>query len=267
MSMRLAGEEDRDLLLSYLKKDLGNCLYIYMDIYKYGFCCPHIQVWVEEGSMNLVLMKYYDSLQLYAVSEDWSLNMNTVLDKIKENRIRMISARRDIIERLNETVYCQEYYKETFGHVFRFQHYKTLSSDKLHIQKAEPSDSDEVARLMRMDSLFSENYEELELSLQLSERMKSGMGRSYVIRDQQKIIAHIATFAEIANLAVTSGLIVHPEHRGLPYGTVLESYLVNHLQNEGMDVFTFVNERKRYKLLNALKCEECGQYGKLTRIG
>ena len=42
MSMRLAGEEDRDSLLGYLKKDLGNCLYIYMDICKYGFCSPHM---------------------------------------------------------------------------------------------------------------------------------------------------------------------------------------------------------------------------------
>lgn len=265
MSMRLAGEEDRDSLLGYLKKDLGNCLYIYMDICKYGFCSPHMQVWVEEDGMNLVLMKYYDSLQLYAASEDWSLD--AVLDKIQEYSIRMISARRDIIERLRKNVYCQEYYEENFGHVFRFQHYKTLISDKIHIQKAEPSDSDEIARLMRMDSLFSENYEESELSLQLCERMKNGMGRCYVIRAQDHIIAHIATFAEIANLAVTSGLIVHPEHRNLPYGTVLESYLVNCLQKEGIDVFTFVNERKRYKLLKALDCEECGQYGKLTRIG
>lgn len=265
MSMRLAEEEDRDYLLSYLKRDLGNCLYIYMDICKYGFHTPHMQVWIEKDGMNLVLMKYYDSLQIYAISEDWSLD--AVLDKIQEYNIRMISARRDIIERLRKSVYCHKNYEETFGHVFRFRHYKTLTSDKIHIQKAKPSDSDEIAHLMIMDSLFAENYEELEISLQLSERMKSGMGRSYVIRDQEHIIAHIATFAEIANLAVTSGLIVHPEHRELPYGTILESYLVNCLQDEGIDVFTFVNERKRYKLLKALKCEECGQYGKLTKIG
>ena len=116
-----------------------------------------------------------------------------------------------------------------------------------------------------MDKEFGANYEVHDLARQLTERAETGMGRNYIIRKDGKIIAHIATFAETENIAVTSGLIVHPDYRNYPYGAMMESYLVNRLLEEGIKAFTFVNSTKRIKYLNALGMKMCGEYEKLVR--
>lgn len=56
--------EQRELeeVLNCLKQDIPNCLYIYIDLKKYGLENPHITLWIsrKDGKLNLVVMKYHD---------------------------------------------------------------------------------------------------------------------------------------------------------------------------------------------------------------
>lgn len=264
--MRIATEIDKEIILEALKKDLGNCLYIYMDICKYGLQHTDMRIWFEID-MNgcIVIMKYYDSLQIYANKR--MDNVGPVIDIINENHIQSIFGPAGIVDWLFHSQFFKDKFQMTRGNVFKFLKYRKIVSQEA-ISRGSLNETNEIAQLMCMDEGFAQNYESESLANQLRDRMVTGMGRNYVIHRDGKIIAHIATFAEGYPIAVTSGLIVHPEYRSLyPYGTLLESFLVNELQQEGYEVYTFVNESKRIKLLQALGCEKCGEYAKLTQIG
>lgn len=260
--MRLADKKDFEQILEYLEKDIGNCVYLYMDIKKYGLEDGHIKVWVNsEEKLTTVVMRYYDSLQIYADKQlgDYEGIRQCVL----KEKVKMVSGEKTVIAKLLENDFIRKQYADKEGFVYLFKDYKMLSCEE--IEEAKLEDMEEIANLMCMDDNFAKNYKPEILAKQLRERMLTKMGRNYVIRKDNKIIAHIATFAEDMGIAVTSGLIVHPKYRNYPYGTIMESYLVNVLQRENFKVFTFVNERKRIKLLKALGSEECGCYATLKR--
>lgn len=261
--MYLASEDDLKAVLKRMEVDIGNCLYLYIDIMKYGLTNQNMKVWLDkrEGESSLIVMKYYNSMQVYAWKDDWSLEELSQL--IEKEAVKMISAPKKIIECLMQQDACKGIYEAAYGNVFLFSDYREIVCGDIIVPIAVDR-AEEAAQLMCMDEAFAENYQVDDLASQLKERIETGMGRSYGIYKDGKMIAHIATFAEESMIAVTSGLIVHPDYRGFPYGTVIESYLVNQLQKEGFRVFTFVNEKKRIKWMRALMCEECGEYGKLT---
>jgi N-acetylglutamate synthase-like GNAT family acetyltransferase len=260
--MRLAREEELNDILDFLEPDLGNCVYLYMDIKKYGLNNKNMKVWVNNAPcLSSVVMRYYDSMQLYSSKE--VEDSNEILECICCENVKMISAPKSLIELLKEDKRIREQYNSKDGYTFWFGNYRKFPYEE--IETADVGDLKEIAELICMDEEFSGNYQSEVLERQLRERLLTGMGRNYKIQKDGKIIAHIATFAEEAQIAVTSGLIVHPQYRNFPYGTMLESYIVNVLQEEGFRVFTFINDKKRVKLQKALGHKECGQYEKLMR--
>lgn len=262
--MRKALKCDTESILRQIEKNIGNHLYLYIDIKKYGLDNPNMEVWIDDsnGEISKIVMKYFDSMQLYIskkgqdLSDVWALILNS--------SIRMVSGHYDVIQKLAEKDGFSDIFDIASGYVFQFKEYQKFSCEE-QILIADEGDMGEIADLICLDPSFSLNYQAENLASQLLQRMQTKMGRNYVIRKNEKIIAHIATYAEAENIAVTSGLIVHPDYRSFPYGTVLESYLVNRLWDEKFEVYTFVNEKKRIKWLKALKCDACGQYGKITR--
>ena len=260
--MRLAKQKDVGRVLEYLENDLGNCVYLYMDIRKYGLDSSYIRVWInEEEQLSTVVMRYFDSLQIYA--DKRNVDMNGIQELVLKENVQMISGEKSLIDRLRSCKKVEENYEAKEGYVFQLENYRVFPYEG--IENGLPEDCQEIADLMCLDEGFAGNYDPKNLALQLQERMQTGMGRSYIIRKDGKIIAHIATFAEDMGIAVTSGLVVHPEYRDYPYGTIMESYLVNNLKKEKFKVFTVVNERKRVKMLRAMGSKECGQYEKLMR--
>lgn len=259
MIMRKAGNSDIHGILKFLEMNLDHCVYAYIDIKKYGLAHPAVHVWLEEtdGIIKSIIMQYYDSMNICAGSAQW--DKEAVIELIRAKKVAMISGDRRIIEKI--TSECNDLYDIKYGYVFKFKAYREFEDDI--VEKARDGDMTEVARLLCMDEMVNSYCREMELKRQLLERRKTGMGRNYVIRDGQKLIGHIATYAEFDNIAVTSGLIVHPAYRRNIYGTVLESYLVRQLIAEGFRVYTFVTENKRAKLLSHIGAYECGRYGKM----
>ena len=70
--MELAKEKELEEIYAFLQKNLADCLYLYIDVKKYGLQNPNMTVWVErkgeEKRISTVIMRYYDSIQM--ASED-----------------------------------------------------------------------------------------------------------------------------------------------------------------------------------------------------
>ena len=261
--MREATQQDIPAILIYLKRHVQSCLYMYIDIGKYGLDNPNLRVWLDEDNrgIKLVVMKYHSSISVYTDDKEW--DADAVAQLIQAEQVGSVTAEKSIIERLHPL--CGAQYAVTYGAVFRFKQIRSFELEE-RIEPASEADTPEIARLITQDEEIGSYYEVDDLAEQLAERMRTKMGRSFVIRDNGEIIAHIASYAEYDGLATTGGLIVKPECRNGLYGGALESHLLNTLLKENFRVYTFVTERLRKRLLSAWGNECVGEYGKMTHV-
>ncbi len=257
--MRKATKQDIASITAYLKQDIANCIYIYIDTGTYGIDNPNMEVWIdgEPDQLKMVAMRYYNSLQLFAADDDW--DKESIIALIRKNRFPVINGRLAMLDAILPEIPGYTIHR---GEVYQYN--KPIEKQTaIQIEKAGDRDYREIALLTCMDENFA-HYDPLSLEKQMRERAETGMGRSLVIRENGKIVGHIATYAEFENLAVTSGLIVHPDYEGKAIGFLLENALVKELQSEGKTVFSFVSSRGRKALLRAMGCTLVADYGKMV---
>jgi len=257
--MRVAENSDYESIVAFLKKHINDSLYMYIDIAKYGLELPSMKVWVNEGSpVKMVVMKYHTSLSVCADDDGW--DREAVLELVRQEKPLSMTADEKWIKDIFDDI--QDDYTVEYGHMFSFDKYRDIHMD-VEVETAKEEDMLEAAALIKTDEGIGSYYETQDLADQLIERMNTQMGRSYIIRENGKIIAHIASYAEYDGLATTGGLIVDADHRDTVYGAFLEKYLVDRLHEDGFKVYTFVTGRMRYRFLKAMGNEVAGKYGKL----
>lgn len=250
-------------ILEYLRKDIENCIYLYIDIWKYGVANPHMKVWFQEdqGGVNLVIMKYHSSFQIYSHLD--KLDTDMIYKQMKENDITMVSAKREIVEQLEPA--SREGYFSTFGEILRLTNFHSFQCEDIHIEEATEEDAYEIAELICSDEYYQDSYTVSEFYEQLLDRMKTKMGRSFIIRDNGKIVAHNSTSAETDDVAVAAMLLVKKEYRNTMYGIALEEFIVKKLNKEGKKLFGFSTNRKRRKQFELMGNKVVATYGKLIK--
>ena len=95
--------------------------------------------------------------------------------------------------------------------------------------------------------------------------MKDGFTRSYVIRDNGKVVAHLGTGAEIDNLCTISYVITDPNYRGRGLSTSLFAYACNQLKSEGRDIYSVYYPEYSRRLHHKMGFVDCCAFGKLFR--
>ncbi|MCQ2530836.1 MAG: hypothetical protein MJ086_06230 [Lachnospiraceae bacterium] len=261
--IRFVKEEEVPELLSFLKEDVENCIYLYTDVFTYGLENPNMKVWVEDrdGEYKCVIMKYHDSYQLYSRNEDW--DVDGVIGILNEYPATVINGKKDMIERLYP--YYQDSYRTIFGAVMRLN--SVLDFPEMeYCEMATLDDVDEIAQIIVEDVYYKDYYTKEELAKQLRERMTTGMGRSAIIRRDGKIVAHVASFTEADGIAVSSGTIAKVEYRGHKYGIAVESYLNKVMNSLGYKWFGFILEQDRIELFERLGNKTVALYGKLVKL-
>lgn len=259
--MTEAKENDIDEIILYLKKNVQDCIYMYIDIKKYRLNNPAIKIWLAKdhlGRINLVVMQYHTSISFFSTDDDFP--EKELASLIQKQNPNSITGKKRLIEKVH-TCLTSKYHAE-YGFIFKLEKFCDFGGYNL-IERADISDALNIARLITSDNDIGSYYEVEDFTQQLQERMQTRMGRSYIIRNAGKIIGHIATYAEFDKIATTSGLKVDPAYEGQMLGAVLESYLIHQMLEEGFDLYTFVTSRKRYKLLKNMGNPIVGEYGKI----
>ncbi|MBE5884353.1 MAG: hypothetical protein E7291_08080 [Lachnospiraceae bacterium] len=260
--MREAIHQDKERILQYLQREVQDCIYLYIDIANYGVCSEHMKVWLEEDAdsreLILVVMQYYDSFQIY--SHRTSCNIAPVAELLKEHSVAMVSGRSDIIKQLVQE--C-EAYRATYGAIYIMDRYRAMQSE-VEVLLATENDTTEIAELICADEEIGGHYTVENLSAQLAERIRTGTGRSYIIRENGVIVAHSATYAEAEGIAVVGGTIIKPECRNSNYYMVLSNYMLQQLVQEGKTAYTFSISDKMIRYHDMLHTK-CGEYGKMVK--
>lgn len=262
--MRIANGEDLDKVIAFLKKNLDDCVYIYIDIVKYGIEHPHITLWFSEyeNGINSVAMKYYDSFQLFSI--DTQLDREKICKVLTDNPVKTISGSENIIREIESEL--QGKYDCNYGIVVKETKYKKLPGfDK--VEAATVDDCYEIACLMCQDEEFGRNYDVAVLAKQLEDRINTGMGRSFVMREKDEIVGHVATFAEVDDLVVQSGLMVSSKCSNPFGGIILHEYMKGVSLDAGKSVYAFRIKEEMKKYEKSPGTIICGHYGKLTKVG
>lgn len=248
-------------LLPYLEEDIENCLYIYMDLINGKKENADMDVWIqgEESAPGLVLLRYHESFQVYG--RNGTGNIAAAIQLMESYSPKMISGPEAVIRNItgkNSGVYQAEY-----GGVYEIRSENRLPAF-LDVEKAAEQDTAEIAHLIGMDQKLGGHYDEKNLAYQLQSRIRNGTGRSYIIREDGRIVAHTAAYAETKKYAVISGTIVHPGYRDRGYYPIISSYIARALQQEGKRSYTFSITPQMMRYHDKID-RKCGCYGKLTR--
>jgi len=255
-----AKEQDLEKLLRYFEQDLKNCLYSYIDLKKFGIENPNLTVYFDESDgIRCSALKYYDGLQLF--DAEGKIDVEGTVELIRNLNCHLVSSTVDVIEKLYPVL--KDSYEMEQGYVTEM-----LSMPECEISEevkiANIEEYDEIARLICSDKGVGGHYEPEELKKQLLARLEEGMGRNYVLRRDGKIIHHAATYAELDNLAVISGVITREEWRGKGVGTLAVRKLCYDLIKEGKKPCLFYYTKQAGEFYKKIGFEEATGWAKLV---
>ena len=226
MLKQVVEQSKLDSVIAYLEQDTPNCLYLLIDLTVYGLTNPNITVWCDEDAegIRLVVMQYHTSFQLYT-NRDYQ-DHAALIDLIRQRRPYGISGREELISAIADEL--PEYHAE-YGFVLKGPERELPESEvtdsPFRASEGVPADAEEIARLICTDELMGTIYTVDSLAAELRERMETGVGRSFVVRDGERIVAHDSVSAEGRDFRIISGLIVDPEYRDTDCFSVLGSFM------------------------------------------
>lgn len=266
--MKKAEINDQEKILKYLEQDIENSLYMYADIFKYGLNSDNLLIWydTDDIGVRMVVMKYHNSFQVY--TNRGFNNVDGVLDLIYKFRPYGIAGRKDIILNLEKQLI--DMYKSEYGVIFKGKDIskeklmRALDNSEVKIELAKETDAENIAELICMDKELGSVYTVSSLTSELKERINTGMGRSYIIRADGKIVAHNATYAESDKFVIVSGLMVHPDYRDTDYAYWIDLKSSLEFQNEGKSRFFFALSNKIIRWHKRLGTQIVAEYGKLS---
>lgn len=230
-------------VLDYLKQDLQLCLYAYIDIKKYGIDNDNLTVFAqfdEDESIKCVIMRYYMGLQIYTAEKDYDAGeLVEFLDTIEYN---MINGAAYLIQSIVDAIDSPQKYERENGFVVEL---KELFWDKNEdvVQKIVRAENSEdflaSAKLICSDEGLGGHYDVHELSKQLQERREESFGRNMLLWQNDRLVCHVATYAELNQVGIISGVITDSLARGQGLAYQLVGALSAELLNEGKRVFLF----------------------------
>ena len=252
-------ESEKPDVLRYIGDERGRCLYMYMDILKFGLNSPEVSVWAQQadGEIAALMMKYHNGFHVYAKRTDADFGETAGL--IRQIKPGLVCGEGPVVQSLSAAL--PEYVAE-YGVIYKLGR-PCACADKTDIRTACPDDFRQVARMLKADDDYGSGFTLEELEAQFRGRQESGLSRSLVLRQGNEVVAHVATGAETADVATVNGLVVAESlrHRGL--ATKVMNALCAELQSEGKDVFSAVYVEPSANLHRKIGfCEYCS-WGKM----
>lgn len=250
-------------ILSYIGKDYGKCLYLYVDLMKYGFDNPNVNLWLQkddDGETHALVLQYYSGMHVF--SRDGEFDAEEIRKLIEERDPSMVCGMKTTLDRFADSV---PGYEMEVGKVAQLV--KPAAYDTTDCLRASREDIRDIADLLADDEALGKPYKDDQLYNQLIERFDQKFGRSFLIRSEEtgKVIATASTYAEEAGVAVISGVMVHPDYRGLGLAKKVLTAICRNLKEEGFDVFSYYYIPSAETIHIRAGLEPIGEWAKLVR--
>lgn len=230
---------DERLVISYIGTNYPSCLYLYLNLLKYGVESESIDVYLQIADHNIkaVLLKYYTCLHVY--SRDNTFDINELVKFFGENDYTMLYCKAETATRVYSGLPQELKEKATITNGWVAQ-IKQLDCEPRRLAiAAEKKDFEQIVNLIYEDEDIGRSYRFDELAKQLEERNRQGYARNLVIKQEDKVIAHACTNAEFNEIAVVAELLVRKEYRRKGFASEIWREICSQLLSEGKEVFSF----------------------------
>lgn len=243
----------------YISNDYASCLYLYMDLIQYGPDSDYTSTWIQEqeGKITSVILTYHTAMHIFARD---SFNTQEVFDLVDQLRPSQICAAKSTILALAQPLSTINYDSE-LGYVGKLE--STNCPNSSIIQKATIDDVESISHLLYNDEGIGASYSLEDLKAQFRERLSQGFVRSYIIKDGDRIVAHLGTGAEVGNVSIITYVITDAEYRGHGYAKMLYQAASNDLQKENKEIFAVYYTDGAIKLHHSVGFNDCCECGKL----
>lgn len=234
----ISTEKDYQSIIDYIGNDYTQCLYLYLNIKKYGYSNPNVKIYINrlESDINAVFLKYYDCLHCFSHSPSYTSNM--LIDTIKKINPKTFF----LPYALGQGVLS--YFSDAKNYDI-MDVYKNCSVDVVDngykVFLATKDDVEALASFMMRDTNYSKIYTFDELLIQNRQRIEDGFSRTYIIRNEfGNVISSASTNAEIDKIAVIGNIETDVAYRGKGLGKQIISHLFHSLANEGITSYSFI---------------------------
>lgn len=211
---------DHEVIKDLIRRDIFQNVYMYIDINLYGYESSKIKTWVLESNekIKLIVYMYYNSIQLFQAEDLTDEEISDAVRFVSELKCEMISGKVDLVRKM--FVEMSGGYAISEGVIMTYADCALASAGIC--EKASLDDCGEIAGLICSDDSIGGHYTVEMLEEQLRDRMENSGCRSFVVWEDDKIVSHAATYAEISELAVIGGVVtdINYRHRGLAENTI-----------------------------------------------
>lgn len=251
----------QEIFLDYIGEDYPKCLYLYLDAIKYGCSSDTTSTWMQtkDGEITAVVLAYHTALHVFSRNND--LDVTEICELVKEVKPTMVNAMAETIRKI-EPVLSKLGFMSEFGHIGEWKGTPIVNSE-IEVEEAVDSDIPQVATMLFEDEDIGASYTFDDLLNQMRERLKEGFVRSFVVRKEGKVIAHLGTGAEMDGLCTISYGITASECRGQGIASVIFSNVCNLMQKEGKRVFSIYYPENARKFHHKMGFVDICEYGKL----
>ena len=257
-------QKDENKIVSYIGNNHPRCLYLFLDLKKYGLVSDSVEVYVQirRESIESVLLKYYSCLHVY--SENNSFDAEELAAFIEQRQFTIIysheATSRCIYASLSGKV--KERATITTGWVAQIK--KIDKNPRGLSLPAIKEDFQQIVELIYEDEDIGRSYNYSELARQIEERNKEGYARNIVIKQGDLVVAHACTNAELENIAVVAELIVRKEFRGKGYASEIWRDICGRLLSEGKEVYSFYYSEESRNLHKHIGFSEVCEWAKVV---
>lgn len=244
----------------YIGNEYYKCLYLYLDLKKYGMDKTFVKTWIQKKNDDItsVILMYYNGMHIFSLNYDYDLKELSIF--INNKKPTMICGEKRTIEDIYQFLDINNYNIET-GFVRKLNNLKL--NDRTEVKNADEADFRKIAKLLYEDEDLGSSYELDALTEQLLDRNKQGYARNYVIRDSNNVIAHAGTGAENEKVAMLGYVITDPLYRGKGLAKKVCTAVCEDLRKENKDVFLINYSTESTALYDKLGFEQCCEWGKI----
>lgn len=258
----LANINDKEKIDSYISTDYSKCLYLYLNYKKYGFNTEQVSIYLQyiNSEIASLILKYYNTIHIYSKNREIDYDeLGKFLLKINPT---MICAEKIIIEELEKKPLLSEYLVE-YGSIRSLS--KIDGDNCVDLIEAQEEDFEKITKLIMGDEGLSGSQTFESLKNQLIERYKQKFSRNFVLKDDNKIIAHICTGAENEEIAILTNLIVDKDYRNQGLGKKICEAFCSKLIKNGQKIYLINYTEESTKLYEKIGFVKSCDWGKLYK--
>ncbi len=259
--MREATNSDYSAILSYLKDNRENCLYMYINIHRYGVTDAAMPVWVDfdHSGVCAVLTKYYNSFRLQCIEDYPGLAEIATIINNEPHKLVFCDDKQAL-----RLMHSLTHHYELVESFFMRMPTRYRQFDFSKITLANEADIPTIAKLISSDSVYADQCEQDELVRQIIERQRTGMGLNFIIRNNEgEIVVHESIMAQTNDLMIGSQFICRSDMRKLFLAETMENYILKYAADSGKELYGVIVEDRRLRQWTTCGAQIVGRYCKL----